>query len=48
MPQMVFGVYFVPQPGKANLNPTFEPEKISSIIQDFIIWAKIAAKKADL
>ena len=48
MPQMVFGVHFVPQPGKANLNPTFEPEKISSIIQDFIIWAKIAARKVDL
>ena len=48
MPQMVFGVHFVPQPGKAYLSPTFEPEKISSIIQDFIIWVKIAARKADL
>ena len=48
MPQMVFGVHFVPQPGKAYLNPTFKPEKISSIIQDFIIWVKIAARKVDL
>ena len=48
MPQIVFGVRSVPQPGKAYLNPTIEPEKISSIIQDFIIWAKIAARKADL
>ena len=48
MLQMVFNVHFVPQPGKAYLNPTFEPEKISSIIQDFIIWVKIAARKADL
>ena len=48
MPQMVFDVHFVPPPGKAYPNPTFKPEKISSIIQDFIIWAKIAARKADL
>ena len=48
MPQIVFSVHFVPQLGKAYLNPTFKPEKISSIIQDFIIWVKIAARKADL
>ena len=48
MPQTVFDVHFVPQPGKASLNPIFKPEKISSIIQDFIIWVKLAARKADL
>ena len=48
MPQIVFGVHFVPQLGKAYLNPTFKPEKISSIIQYFIIWVKIAARNVDL
>ena len=45
---MVFDMHFVPQLGKAYLNPTLKPEKISSIIQDFIIWVKIAVRKADL
>ena len=48
MPRVVFDVHFAPQPGKGYLNPTFKPEKISSIIQDLIIWDKIAARKADL
>ena len=39
---------FCTSTGKAYQNPTFKPEKISSIIPDFIIWVKIAARKADL
>jgi hypothetical protein len=37
---MVYGGHFVSQPGKAYLNPTFEPEKRSAIIQDFIHLAQ--------